>query len=530
MLRNFKARFGSSSDVLGKLYASSDDGILDLYANNVVTTRLHGNGDSYIGRKLGLGGVTPENSLTVRHSGTDTDDGILIVRADASTTMNDLLGGIGFDSTDGNIPSTITEASAYIAAYAAENQGTLDKGGYLTFGTSAINDDDDTVSTEHMRIKADGTVQFSGNIGADANEAKTIFAEVTSNNITIGGGGALVTGDILPASDDTHDLGSASAAWQDLHLEGDILMTDGGKIETAAGDITINAGGGDVFIQDNGVESARFTTAGDFNVGGTASYRGHFQDNTTSFVLNVENESTSASSDLLRMELSGKDNPGTSNTLFWIRDSNSAVYAITGDASGGTTITTSFTAGHDTVVPASKDIVPGMIVESTGQSWYKPTDKSFQTALPKCSLAKTNSSKKVFGVVAGWPIELDEDGNQLVREEQKQYVRNNYLLAPAYPNYGQNAGIPAKHWHIGTCSVGEGVIWVTNINGDIENGDLIESSQIKGYGRLQPDDVMRSCTVAKCTEDIDWDSVTDTIQHKGATYKKYLAACTFHCG
>ena len=94
----------------------------------------------------------------------------------------------------------------------------------------------------------------------------------------------------------------------------------------------------------------------------------------------------------------------------------------------------------------------------------------------------------------------------------------------------KKAGILEDEWNIGTMSIGEGVIWITNINGDIENGDLIESSEISGYGRLQPDDIIRSKTVAKCTEDIDWSSITDTVELNGVLYKKYLAACTFHCG
>ena len=49
------------------------------------------------------------------------------------------------------------------------------------------------------------------------------------------------TGHLIPASDDTYDLGSASAAWQDLFLEGDISLTDAGSISTAAGALTIGS-------------------------------------------------------------------------------------------------------------------------------------------------------------------------------------------------------------------------------------------------------------------------------------------------
>ena len=98
------------------------------------------------------------NTLNVYHNGADGDNGIMIVRDDTSTNTNNILGGIGFDSTDGNVPSTILEASAYIAGFASEPHSTGDKGGYLTFGTAQTNQDDDTTTGERMRLKNDGTL------------------------------------------------------------------------------------------------------------------------------------------------------------------------------------------------------------------------------------------------------------------------------------------------------------------------------------------------------------------------------------
>ena len=51
---------------------------------------------------------------------------------------------------------------------------------------------------------------------------------------------------------------------------------------------------------------------------------------------------------------------------------------------------------------------------------------------------------------------------------------------------------------------GEGKIWVTNITGDIEAGDLITTSNIAGYGQLQNSPVLSNFTVAKLTEDCDF--------------------------
>ena len=56
-------------------------------------------------------------------------------------------------------------------------------------------------------------------------------------------GNVTVTGNLLPAADDTYDLGSTSAAWQDLFLEGNLTLTDAGTIGTAAGALTIESGG-----------------------------------------------------------------------------------------------------------------------------------------------------------------------------------------------------------------------------------------------------------------------------------------------
>ena len=49
------------------------------------------------------------------------------------------------------------------------------------------------------------------------------------------------TGHLIPATDDSYDLGSSAAAWQDLFLEGDITLTDAGTLATSAGALTITS-------------------------------------------------------------------------------------------------------------------------------------------------------------------------------------------------------------------------------------------------------------------------------------------------
>ena len=79
-------------------------------------------------------------------------------------------------------------------------------------------------------------------------------------------------------------------------------------------------------------------------------------------------------------------------------------------------------------------------------------------------------------------------------------------------------------------SLGEGAIWVSNINGNISNGDYIMSSNILGHGCKQNDDILHNYTVAKCCSVIDWNSVNSYINYYSNKYKVALVACTYHCG
>lgn len=178
---------------------------------------------------------------------------------------------------------------------------------------------------------------------------------------------------------------------------------------------------------------------------------------------------------------------------------------VRGDGNGGVAYVSSFTGIHASIIDTveiTNGALIGMIVESTGNLWVDGSEVS--TALPKVSLSNTNNSKKVYGVIAD--------------------------LSSGFDGYIDSHPLKETETAIEVNSLGEGKVWVTNISGNIENGDYITSSQIGGYGRLQEDDLLHNYTVAKCTENINWDNITDTIQHNGQSYKRYLCACTYHCG
>jgi hypothetical protein len=116
----------------------------------------------------------------------------------------------------------------------------------------------------------DVKILLSGTVGSRG--GATRGTTLVAGDLAISGSATLLStlsvgGDLLPAADDTHDLGSTSLAWQDLHLEGDILMTDAGKLETAAGDLTLSSAAGGVVIDAAGgitldaAAASNFTTS-----------------------------------------------------------------------------------------------------------------------------------------------------------------------------------------------------------------------------------------------------------------------------
>jgi hypothetical protein len=177
---------------------------------------------------------------------------------------------------------------------------------------------------------------------------------------------------------------------------------------------------------------------------------------------------------------------------------------VRGNNNGGVAFVSSFTGMHGTVTELKPEYKIGMIMISTGEIWIK-SKTDIETCLPRTTPTNTPKDKRVFGVLA----ELEGE----------------------FEGYSMTSPPRENETQVQVYSIGEGAVLVTNINGNIENGDYICSSEILGHGMLQDDDLLHNYTVAKCTETINWDDPDlETIEHNGQMYKVYLAACTYHCG
>jgi hypothetical protein len=104
---------------------------------------------------------------------------------------------------------------------------------------------------------------------------------------------------------------------------------------------------------------------------------------------------------------------------------------------------------------------------------------------------------------------LDSDGKEIGRKIKDQYKDEiDNIIVSGYKMGSVNA-------------LGEGAINVCSENGNIEAGDYICSSNTRGKGMKQDDDILHSYTVAKALESVNWDEESDSVK---------MIACTYHCG
>jgi hypothetical protein len=109
-------------------------------------------------------------------------------------------------------------------------------------------------NAELSHLSMSGDIDLTGNITGSSTSTGSFGYLAVSGDTTIGGNitfgdantdfvsfSADIDSNLIPNSDDTYDIGSATQAWQDLFLEGDITLTDAGKVVTTAGNLTVDS-------------------------------------------------------------------------------------------------------------------------------------------------------------------------------------------------------------------------------------------------------------------------------------------------
>tara|TARA_Y100000593_G_scaffold4019_1_gene7943 strand:- start:87009 stop:89825 length:2817 start_codon:yes stop_codon:yes gene_type:complete len=250
------------------------------------------------------------------------------------------------------------------------------------------------------------------------------------------------------------------------------------------------------FTQDSGAASFDHSlgVAGPFTVRNGSSPVGHLThtnttDGTTKTILKLQHEQEDSTADF-----------DSGERFIEFYDSDSMLGYIHSEVSYST-----FTGTHVSQQKAGQDYSgwkKGMILSSTGEVL---SSGDISRNWIQVGLNQQQKDPKVAGVFTDFMTE----------HELKDFD-------PTVPAINYNA-------------LGEGKILVTNINGNIENGDYITTCEIPGYGMKQDDDLLHNYTVAKITQDclFDLNSTTyecEEIQHNGQTYRAAFVGCTYHCG
>ena len=152
----------------------------------------------------------------------------------------------------------------------------------------------------------------------------------------------------------------------------------------------------------------------------------------------------------------------------------------------------SFTASHRCYSENTElyeDDKIGLIVCSTGKYDSLYSDKiSVENAVPIVELSNKRKCKSVLGVIGKYET------------EDEKRVGFDFGWIPVYEKDKNRLYIN---------SIGEGGLWVCNTNGDLENGDYVQSSSVAGYGEKQDDDFLHNYSVAKITCDVDFGNIQE---------------------
>jgi hypothetical protein len=157
---------------------------------------------------------------------------------------------------------------------------------------------------------------------------------------------------------------------------------------------------------------------------------------------------------------------------------------------------------HESLFGKTSDDLCGLIVSASGE-YISINDKVPQKgqgaiqvseAIPTVKLSTSEKDKKVFGVISDV-----EDVETSQRHDRYGAFVSTFEKEPGDSRIYVN-------------SIGEGAMWVTDINGPLESGDYITTSNVAGYGQRQESEFLANYTVAKITMDCDFNPVTQPIQ------------------
>ena len=228
---------------------------------------------------------------------------------------------------------------------------------------------------------------------------------------------------------------------------------------------------------------------------------------------------TSASNILTTAYIGYSNNYGVYCPSVATNPGNNRIYAADGF--------TPFTGAHDGLISdIYNNIIPGDILVDTQVLKHLDISNSVVLVTPSIS----DNQKGVLGVLNKVCTEVPEDWKKYSQKPVKNFdaTTDEYRLGIVSPpdpfieieENPQYFPIPENHSVVLVNAIGEGLINVCGLGGNISTGDLIVTSTIQGKGKKQSDDLVHSYTVAKARESVYFDYPEQIKQ----------IACIYMCG
>jgi hypothetical protein len=223
-----------SSDTVVKIYESVDDGVVDVYANNSVTARIHGNGTSFVPNPFGIGVTTPEAELEVKNADSGEDATVMITaRADRS-------GSIAFRK------GVTSSTAAAVVLDSDEHLNLINSGSSKNI----------ILETTSGQIITSGTLMApSGLSGSLTHLSDGTSYLIAGSNITIstGSSGAVTVAsaaDILGVTAGTGLSGGGTSGTVTLNIDNSVVATISGSTFTGATKHTAGLSGSLTHLSD----------------------------------------------------------------------------------------------------------------------------------------------------------------------------------------------------------------------------------------------------------------------------------------
>ena len=242
--------------------------------------------------------LRPFNSIAGFSVGDPRTD-VILANGDIQTTNLTANGIVNFTSTSNVTLGTIS--NVHIAGGNSGQVLTTDGAGNLTFADTASSDSaapmpyiipvgetyfvpENFQGLFTVPITIDGTFEIDGILAEVGTAINSLNSQIifddngeltgntgftfdqTSGNISIPGSG-IFTGNLLPTSNITYDLGSPTQRWKDLYLSNNTIYLGSSTITADGPNVVItNAEGGSLDISGNGTSTTESITNGNSNV------------------------------------------------------------------------------------------------------------------------------------------------------------------------------------------------------------------------------------------------------------------------